>query len=371
MAAYPNGTQLLVRWNNDGDPACARIVCGHFGGHSERYSVLTPDGAMTDEDYSGDDVAWVRVRPPGGLPFGVQIDDIEDMQAIPSGDELNALFIEAAADIRKILNRNHGRAGRSMPAAHPDARVGPPPLHNLDRDAQPAPDKAPDPLPGRASGGLAALAQAIGGGGGQAVREESAARPPDTSDARVLTVEYDQQGQRFRNFRDAVNISEEVKWPDWPIPGKITTVLWCLRFMLNRAGSPTMWHQTFITLGKLNPNDHQIAFHDALCRILETSVCYDQLNCPCLAGLELICRQIQCIEERYKDKFCGGDAGGTGSLEHHLMSGLQSRAQLCICPALNDWLADELRKQTAVDKERRKAREERTLIKPDKKGGPG
>ena len=186
-----------------------------------------------------------------------------------------------------------------------------------------------------------------------------------------LPVEYEQQGQRFRNCDDAVNLSEEVNWPDWLIPGKIVTVLWCLRCTLNRSGSPTLWLHSSITLGKLNPNDHQIAFNDAPCRILETSVCYDQLNCPCLAGLVLICRQIQMFEESFKDKFSGGDAGGTGSLEHHSMSGRQFRAQLCMCPALNDWLADDLRKKTAVDKERRKAREERTLTKPDKKGGPG
>ena len=136
--------------------------------------------------------------------------------------------------------------------------------------------------------------------------------------------------------------------------------------MLNRAGAPTLWHQTWLSLGKLNTNDHQVVFHDALCRILETAMCYDQLNGPCLASTELLCRQIQCIEERYKDKFYGGDAAGTGSMEHHLMAGIQSRSQLCICPALNDWLAYELRKQT-VDKERRKAREERTLTKPKSK----
>ena len=200
MAAYPNGTHLLVKWNNDGYPACARIVCGHFGGHSERYVVLTPDGAMTDEDYSCDDIAWVRVRPPGGLPFGMQIDDIEDMNVIPSVSEFNALFIEAAADIRTILNRKPGRAGRSVPAARRDARVGPPLLHNLDRDAQPAPVTLLGSPSGHASGGLAALALAMGGVGGQVVREESAVSPTETSDARVLTDEDDQQGQSFTNF---------------------------------------------------------------------------------------------------------------------------------------------------------------------------
>ena len=86
--------------------------------------------------------------------------------------------------------------------------------------------------------------------------------------------------------------------------------------------------------------------------------------------MELIYRQIQCIEERMKEEFHHGDSGGLG-LEHHLTTGVHSRSQLCICPALNDWLAGKIRKQTAVDKERRKAREERALVKPNKKGGEG
>ena len=144
-----------------------------------------------------------------------------------------------------------------------------------------------------------------------------------------------------------------------------------MKFMLNRAGSPTLWHQTWRTLGRLNDNEYQVVFHDALCRIAETAACYDQLDCPTLASVELIYRQIQCIEERLKDKFLPSDPGGANGLEQHLMAGIHSRSQLCICPALSTWLAGEVRQQNAVDKERRKAREERSLTKPPKSGGKG
>ena len=43
----------------------------------------------------------------------------------------------------------------------------------------------------------------------------------------------------------------------------------------------------------------------------------------------------------------------------------------CICPALTDYLADEARKDTAVMKEMRKAREERNLAKPKKDAKKG
>ena len=143
-----------------------------------------------------------------------------------------------------------------------------------------------------------------------------------------------------------------------------------MRFMLNRSGSPTLWHQTWRQLGKLNDNDYQVVFHDALCRIVETAACYDQVNLPTLASMELVYRQIQCIEERLKDKFMSSDPNGATGWEQQLMAGTNSRSQLCICPALSSWLAEEIRKNNLVEKERRKAREERALTRP-KKGGEG
>ena len=134
--------------------------------------------------------------------------------------------------------------------------------------------------------------------------------------------------------------------------------------MLARGGSPTLWHAMWRQLGRLNDNEPFVMLHGALCGILETGLCYDQINAPALASFELICRQIQIAEEKYKDKF--SNIGGDSSFDYHLMAGTTHRSQLCICPALTEWLAEELRKQTAVDKERRKARDERLLQKPDK-----
>ena len=78
---------------------------------------------------------------------------------------------------------------------------------------------------------------------------------------------------------------------------------------------------------------------------------------------------IQTIEERFKDRFFAG-GGGDNTRDYFLMSGASESSQLCICPALSSYVADEARKEVAVLKERRKAREERSLLKPaPKKGG--
>ena len=83
-----------------------------------------------------------------------------------------------------------------------------------------------------------------------------------------------------------------------------------------------------------------------------------------LAMMELLVRQIQIIEEQLKDKFYTGT--GESAIDLHLMSGLSNRCKLCICPSLSTFVASEAAKDTAVMKERRKAREERALLKPKK-----
>jgi len=118
-----------------------------------------------------------------------------------------------------------------------------------------------------------------------------------------------------------------------------------------------MWRTT----GKLQDNDAWVAQHEAMCRILEVGCVYDQLDAAGLASFELICRQIQTIEERKKAQFSDGNDFGS---DHALMSGMPNRSNLCICPALSAWVAQEVAKESAVLKEKRKAREERALIKP-------
>ena len=106
--------------------------------------------------------------------------------------------------------------------------------------------------------------------------------------------------------------------------------------------------------------------HEQYCKFIQTALCYDQLNGGNLAVMELIMRQLMLQEEKLKDKF--SSAASDAAVEAHLFGGDRSRSCLCICPALSEWVADEVRKETLVMKERRKAREERALARPKKEG---
>jgi hypothetical protein len=136
--------------------------------------------------------------------------------------------------------------------------------------------------------------------------------------------------------------------------------------MSEHAGTPIAWHQRFVQLTKANHNEQLIASHESWCKLIEISLTYDQLAGGALASCEFAGRQVQLIEERYKDKVFGHDDSGL-TAESRLFSGSSDRAGLCICPKLTEWIAEELKKESAVLKERRKAREERLLSKP--KGG--
>ena len=84
-----------------------------------------------------------------------------------------------------------------------------------------------------------------------------------------------------------------------------------------------------------------------------------------LAGCEFLARQVQLVEEKWKDRILGKTDGEMAS-EAHLFGGMMTRNTICMCPELSVWIAAELSKESAVLKERRKAREERALAKPAK-----
>jgi hypothetical protein len=72
------------------------------------------------------------------------------------------------------------------------------------------------------------------------------------------------------------------------------------------------------------------------------------------------------VEERWRDRVQSG-ASAEAQLDAHLYAGMPTRGGLCICPDLSKWISEELQREASVMKEKRKAREERALVRP--KGG--
>jgi hypothetical protein len=229
------------------------------------------------------------------------------------------------------------------------------------------------------------LGEEFGKEGCQLLPEEFFARPPrrrlrlgrpsgeqllllphpgvSSGDLRTLSVVYDNLGERRRRFEDAVQFLETVEFSDSPVKGP-ATVLWCCRFISQHGGTPSGWHARWVSIVKMQHTDPYVQIHEMCLRTVEIMLCFDQLAASCLASAEYLMCQVQMVEERYRDKAQG--AANDSTVEAHLFSGTANRSGLCVAPQLTEWIANGLKGEAAILKERRKAREERSLAKPPK-----
>ena len=118
---------------------------------------------------------------------------------------------------------------------------------------------------------------------------------------------------------------------------------------------------------RLQFSDAGVGEYERCCRALQTMACFDQLDMPNLGSAELLARSIQLIAEKYKDKAHSATDPVSGEEGHLFMGSQHAAANVCVCPSLSVWIAEELRKESVVAKEKRKAREERALVRPKAK----
>ena len=161
---------------------------------------------------------------------------------------------------------------------------------------------------------------------------------------------------------------------DWPITGPRTTK-WVCEHIHEHSRTPLNHHQQWRSLCRLQPHDGGVSEHEQCCRTLQTMACYDMYNLYNSASAEIIARRLQLCEERYKDRLLAG-AGEDETGERHLFGGSTgTRGNLCVAPSLQKYIAEEMARDSAILKERRKAREERSLARPKgkakAKGEPG
>ena len=98
-------------------------------------------------------------------------------------------------------------------------------------------------------------------------------------------------------------------------------------------------------------------------------LCVDQVDAVNLCSAELICRNLQRLEDRYKDKILSSLDGAAGSDSLCFTSTTSGYAGLLIDPKLRKFFGDQAAQQSMIAKEQRKAREERALTRkgPTKK----
>ena len=400
----PIGTEVYVRYNVGGRVEYhGRLIVAHA--YARRYVILTPDDNLYLEDYDStnpDLLAVVEAGEDGWPPADIAnaADTyVHDFPMFPPPATWARLTAEGATMAQRACHRAGVVAVDDGPAAGgaPRAPAAPHPQHDqvvallAALNAVPAQANAGG-APAGPAGGVAALAQRLGiavppaapGGTtapaaavvapGPAARTELEAAlngpatpqgtTPATStsaspgDARTMPVRFE-EGRRYREYRDAVGQCSQVAFDDFVVKGP-RTCLWVAKHMMESGGTPVGHHQRWRVNCKLQVHDSGVAEHETYCKVLQTMLTYDQLDVSNLAAAEVIARQIQLIEERYENKLVDVDKHG----QNHLFSGLdETRGGICLSPALREYVAQELTKESLIMKERRKAREERALAR--------
>ena len=117
-------------------------------------------------------------------------------------------------------------------------------------------------------------------------------------DVRVLEVDYDAQGVRYKPWKVVVAESVIHYFRDWPLDGPMT-VLGVMKHMEKFGPMPTQWVEAFARRKHLATTDR--AYHELtlLAEAFEAFGCYDQINMPSSAGVEILMRRFQTILEAH------------------------------------------------------------------------
>ena len=143
-------------------------------------------------------------------------------------------------------------------------------------------------------------------------------------------------------------------------------------------------HQWWQHSRSLPRDEPRVQLHQLGCRVLELAGTYDHLDVSNLACLELLLREVQKIEHRNRCMEDGHHSGegctGQGSRAAYARSGAvvdqdavfsglsRDTGEIMCSPALLEYCAKELADSTNVQKQLRKADEERLLAQKNQRG---
>ena len=114
-------------------------------------------------------------------------------------------------------------------------------------------------------------------------------------------------------------------------------------------------HTRWVAEHKLQETDPQVYVHEVLSELFEVMLCYDMLDGSNLAVAERMARWYQDIEGTHEKEEAKGASDP-------YVSGLpRAGGGAAYCPELKQYVTDQVGKDVAILKEKRKAKEEREL----------
>ncbi|CAK0844517.1 unnamed protein product [Prorocentrum cordatum] len=183
----------------------------------------------------------------------------------------------------------------------------------------------------------------------------TAALSSSGGDLRTLPVLYSPAGGRSRSFHDAVAKMSTTPFPDWRIKGP-RTAAWLLEKISEAGYTPLQRHFWWRSIQGLTASDSGVDDHHFISEVLQELTTYDQLNAGELVVVEILCRRYQLWEELYasslREAEAGQDAAPWLDERSSFLGQDRSRGSALVCPALESWVAEKLREESAILKER-------------------
>lgn len=176
-------------------------------------------------------------------------------------------------------------------------------------------------------------------------------------------------GNPERPLSEVVSEMKEVPM-GWPLVGP-RTAKWCLNYLVVESLGFENHHGRFRQLCKLDPTTWGVQEHFQMSMILRQLIQVDMIDgCNCL-GVELMFRRLQTIEYAHSEKareLESRSVGGKLSLEEQYTFGslVRQAGTLMIAPALLEHVKSEVQKDVELQKNMRKAREEREASRKQK-----
>ncbi|CAK0893720.1 unnamed protein product, partial [Prorocentrum cordatum] len=123
---------------------------------------------------------------------------------------------------------------------------------------------------------------------------EAAAAPIKSEDVRLLAVDFDGQGERFKPRREAVHESSQEEFSDQPMDAPPSALTTC-KSMLRVGGDPRLWLREYLREKGLASADRVAHELRCICEALYMAGCYDQVNLGGLMALEVFCKRLEGI----------------------------------------------------------------------------
>ena len=347
------------------------------------WAIITPDEDVYDEDMSAGnpDLTEFTYGGPGlggAIPAGINPATVYGFRA------MTAIRYQQLMQQARVYAAG-ARAALGLPPVPPvgaPAAVPPPPAALQPMAAEPEvwisiEDLPPHTIgevivgvglnlpPGHVTmGSDKALVPINGGAQGLAIKKikQSDLSSFSAKDLRVLPMRFDPQGERRRDFAEAVSCMTQDVVPggglqlDGP-----STALDVLKSFSKRGLTPVTDYERWIRSNEISKSDRSLHDMEVLARVIEALTMTDQLNLPNLKGGEMLFRRWQLIKEAHKISAMAPDYS---SASHFMGWELEDGVH----QGLSKHVSDQLKDQAAIAKEARKAREE---MEHRRRGGRG